>query len=90
MWSLSDSSTREKLIGLDLKNLEAVKVTFRKNANIFFLTVTMSDGSEYTHIHGGQKASFIDFVLPLLMRLQVRLFHPMDTIALSNWGLSKE
>lgn len=91
MWSLLDSSTHEILTGLDLKNLEAVKVAFRKNnMNIFFLTVTMNDNSEYTHIHGGQKASFIDFVLPLLMRLQIRLFHSMDAIALTNWGLSKK
>lgn len=90
LWSLSDSIKKESLVGLDLQTLKPVSVIFRRNGpKEFHLTIKVIDGAEYIYIHGGPKEGFIDFVLPLLLRLQIRLFHPADSIALSNWGLSQ-
>lgn len=88
MWTLPDEIKKETLIGLELKTLEPAHVIYqKKNRNVYWLTVYIANGAGYTHVHTGDKAGFIDFVLPLLNRLQVRLFHPKDAIALSNWGL---
>lgn len=76
------------LVGLDLKSLKPAHVSYKmKGRNEFHLIVEIN-GAKYIHVHGGEKSTFIEFVLPLLSRLQVRLFHPQDAIALSNWGLN--
>lgn len=74
LWSLPDSVRQESLVGLDLKSLKPIAVTYiKKSQNEFSLTIQMPDGAQYTHIHGGEKSSFIEFTLPLLTRLQVPL-----------------
>ena len=89
LWALPDSIKKEDLLGLELASLKAVRVLyFSKRRDMFSLTAKMPNGAEYTHLHGGTKETFIDFVLPMLNRLQIRLFHPADSVALSNWGLS--
>ncbi len=90
LWTLPDSTTKAILIGLDLKTLKPAEVFFqRKREREFYLTINITSGAQYTHVHGGLKDSFIDFVLPLLIRLNIRLFHPSDSVVLSNWGLNQ-
>ena len=89
LWRLPESIRHEFFVGLDLKILKTIAVTYiKKSQNDFSLTVQMPDGTRHTQFHVGEKSSFIDFTLPLLNRLQIRLFHPGDAIALTNWGLS--
>lgn len=89
--SLPDSTSKAILIGLDLVTLKPAHVFFKKNCrDQFRLSVKITDGAEYIHIHGGLKDDFIDFVLPTLARLNIRLFHPEDSTTLFNWGFSKK
>lgn len=86
LWTLS--SKNEYLIGLDLKSLQSATVTFKlERHNQFFLSVKLANGNQYTHMHLGEQSEFIAFAISLLDRLSIRLFHPQDTVALSNWGL---
>jgi|GEM_PF-4925459 len=83
--SVLGSKSKETLIDIDLKTLKPAEVLYkRERKNILHLTLKVPGGAEYDHIHRGLKEDFIDFVLPLLSRLQIRLFHPADSNALKG------
>lgn len=88
LWSLNTAPRVEILIGLEVATLQPTKATLqRKSKDLFSLTIEYSNGSSRTHVHGGTFTEFIDFAILLLERCGIRLFHPADHIALSNWGL---
>lgn len=89
LWTISESKRKVELLGLQLNSLEAFEVLYEfHHPQIFKITLKMYSSS-YTHIHGGTKDEFIAFALLLMDRFNIRLFHPDDSIALSNWGMIK-
>lgn len=89
LWTISGSKRKVELIGLQLTSLEGFEVLFEFDyPNIYKITLRMYH-STYTHMHGGTMDEFIHFATLLMERFHIRLFHPKDSNALSNWGMIK-
>ncbi|MGE3759861.1 MAG: hypothetical protein AB7H97_18995, partial [Pseudobdellovibrionaceae bacterium] len=89
LWSLNTSPRLESLVGLEVATLQPTKAKLeRKAKDLFSFTVEYQNGCSRTHVHGGTFSEFVEFVILLLERCGIRLFHPADHTALSNWGLS--
>lgn len=81
----------ETLVGLELVTLTPIEITLEfKRMDLFTLTLKMSDGTIRGLLHQGEKVQFVECATMVLHRLQVRLFHSGDHIALTNWGLSSK